>query len=475
MTNFISNVLKLISGTIIAQIIGIVLIPIITRLYSPSDYGIFQLFLSTSSILAIISCYSYQLSIMLPKEDEDSVNIVSLCIILVILNSFFFGIIIFFFSDWISELLHAPMLSQYLFLMPFVVLFNGIMIVMNYWLSRKEQFGIIAISQLTNSSSCRVLQIVYCICFSSSPFGLIFGIFVGYFLGSVVMIKGFFSAIPSFKGISIRKIREMAVTYKKFPLFSSWSAVSNSISIQIAPFMLAVYFSPTVVGLFGMAHIAVNMPMNLVGTAIGQVFFQKVSYEKNTTGIVKYVVKEIHQRLITIGLFPILVLMIIGEDLFSFVLGVQWSTAGEYARILAPWILLVFIASPLTHIFSIMELQKKGLIFNLIILLSRLIVLIIGGIYGDPIITLFLFSITGVFFWGWMNLYILKISGISYHESLSYFTIELLIGFFVALPILISVFYSDSKIITFIIAVIMTFIYYYIAIIRNPFNIEEYC
>jgi len=107
----------------------------------------------------------------------------------------------------------------------------------------------------------------------------------------------------------------------------------------------------------------------------------------------------------TSGLSPsgysrILILMIIGEELFALVLGAQWATAGEYTRILAPWLLLVFIASPLSTIFSVLERQTVDFAFNLLILFSRVAVLYIGGVYGSPVIALTLFSITGIIFWG---------------------------------------------------------------------------
>ena len=87
MSNFITNVLKLVSGSVASQILAILLVPLITRIYSPDDLGVFQLFVSVSGILVIFSTFSYQYAIMLPKTDEDSANIVFLCSVLVTLIS----------------------------------------------------------------------------------------------------------------------------------------------------------------------------------------------------------------------------------------------------------------------------------------------------------------------------------------------------------------------------------------------------
>jgi O-antigen/teichoic acid export membrane protein len=473
MSRFTTNILKLASGSVIAQILGVLLLPIISRLYSPGDYGVFQLFLAISSVLAVLSCLSYQLAIMLPKKDEDSANITTLCIILVcVVSAISCGVFILL-SGWVGEVLKTPDLSQYIIFLPVVVFLNGLYLVLNYWLSRRVRFGAVATAQVANSVSSKAVQIGAGIG-SASPQGLVFGLLAGYGAGLLVMLRGIREDLALFKNVSPGNIKRLAVRYKRFPLFTSWSTVANSVSLQVAPLMLASFFSPAVVGFYGMAHMVVNMPMSLIGSATGQVFFQKASEEKNRTGSVKTVVQEVHQRLVSIGIFPILILMIIGEELFGLVLGAQWGTAGGYARILAPWLLLVFIASPLSTIFSVLEKQTIGLAFNLMVLFSRIAVLYVGGIYGDPIVALILFSFTGVIFWGWMNLYVLKISGVAFKSGLEDFLKFFLVALAVAIPLIIVKYLSLPLYILLIVTGIVTIIYYTIVISRDPILRKEF-
>jgi len=155
MSTFFTNVLKMVSGNIIAQIFVILLMPILTRLYSPEDFGVFQLFLSISTIITALSCLSYQFAIMLPKDDEDSANIVILCVILITIISIASGSIFIIYSDVIGKVLNAPVISQYLIFLPFVVFISSVFSVMTYWLSRRTQFGTIATAQVVNSVSLR--------------------------------------------------------------------------------------------------------------------------------------------------------------------------------------------------------------------------------------------------------------------------------------------------------------------------------
>ena len=473
MSRFITNVLKLVSGSVIAQALGILLVPIITRLYSPGDYGAFQVFLSISSILAVLSCLSYQLAIMLPKEDKDSANIVTLCIALVSIISVVSGGVFILLSGWVGETLNTPDLSQYLIFLPVVVFLNGLFVVVNYWLSRRVRFGTLATAQVANSVSSKFVQIGTGFG-SASPLGLILGLIAGYGAALLVMLRGIREDLPLFRSVSLSRITYLAKRYRRFPLFTSWSTVANSASLQVAPLMLASFFNPAIVGFYGVAHMVVNMPMSLIGSATGQVYFQKASEEKIRTGSVKTVVREVHQRLVSIGIFPILILMIIGEELFALVLGAQWAMAGGYARILAPWLLLVFIASPLSTIFSVLERQTIGLAFNLMVLFSRIAVLYVGGIYGDPVVALILFSITGVIFWGWMNLYVLKISGVAFKSGLEDFLRFFLIALAVAIPLIIAKYLLLPLYILLIVAVIVTIIYYTIVISRDSILKKEF-
>jgi len=466
MTPFFSNVLKLVSGSVIAQILGILLIPVITRLYSPDDFGIFQLFLSISGILVIFSCLSYQLAIMLPNDDEDSANILVLCCVLItIISGISVGIFLIF-SDWIGMILNTPEISQYLVYVPIVVFLDGLFIALTYWLSRKKRFGLIATAQVVNSISGKGIQIGFGM-YAATAFGLIFGLTVSYAASVAVIFRSIYNDLPLFRKVTWDHIRNLAIRYKKFPLLTSWSLGANTLSTNIAPLLLAYYFTPEIVGYFAVANMVVFLPMGLLGSATSQVFFQKACDEKNKTGSVAHIVREIQLRLISIGMFPMFILMIIGADLFAFVLGSQWSVAGQYAGILAPWLLFVFIASPLSTIFAVLERQTVDLSFNILILISRAVVLVIGGFSGDPYLALLLYSITGVIFWGWMNLYILKISGISYRTGLSDYLRFFFLALVIAIPLLAVKLISVPVYILFITAAVATIVYYVIVIMHD--------
>ena len=178
------------------------------------------------------------------------------------------------------------------------------------------------------------------------------------------MLKGVREDFKIFRKVSVKKMKEMAIEYKNFPLFSSWSTLANTISPQVPTFLLAYFYSTSVVGYFSLANQVVNMPMGLIGTAIQQVFFQKISEVKNgnAKGDMKIIVGEVYKKLILIGVFPMILLLILGEEIFTFAFGKNWYVAGTYVKILVPFIFLVFLALPISTLYSVLKSKKSGLL-----------------------------------------------------------------------------------------------------------------
>lgn len=468
MSRFVTNVLKLVSGSVIAQAVGILLIPVISRLYTPDDFGVFQIFLSIAGILAIISCFSYQLAIMLPKEDEDAANLAALSTVLVVVTSAASGVVLIVFAGAIAAALNFPDLAGYIGLIPILVFLNGLFFILNYWLSRREKFGTVAGGRVANSLVNKGVQIGAGVGVAS-PLGLIAGAVGGYVSANLIMLCEVRKDLALFSSVTLAKVKILAFRYRKFPIFTSWSTAANEISRQISPIFLAFFFTPAVVGLYSLAYQAVSLPLSLVGTAVSQVFFQKASEVRKKTGNIGPIVEEVHRRLVTISIFPMLLLLIIGEELFVFFLGAQWYEAGFYVKLLVPWLFFMFVSSPLTAIFNVLEKQGAGLAFELVLLASRAVTLTIGGMTGDPVIAILLFSLTGAFFSAFMNIWLLKLAGLDYVKECYLWCADLMTGLLIAAPLIVARVLSLSTVVLLAVAFVVSLVYYGWAVVRDPF------
>jgi O-antigen/teichoic acid export membrane protein len=176
---------------------------------------------------------------------------------------------------------------------------------------------------------------------------------------------------------------------------------------------LAYYFSPKVVGFFAFATTVVSLPMDIVGQAVAQVFFQKASEVQHHNGELPKLVEGIFKKLVSIGLYPILMLTIIGKDVFVVLFGVRWAEAGVYVQLLGLMVFFRFISSPMSTLFSVLGKQGSGLIVNVLLFVSWCVSLIIGGMTGNIKFTLFLYSLSGIAIYGTFCFWLIASAGVS--------------------------------------------------------------
>lgn len=416
-TNFTGDVLKLVSGTTISQAIVILSAPFLTRLFLPEAFGTLALFTAITSILGVIVCMRYELAIMLPDRDEEAVNLLGVSLGSAVLVSIFAVLIIILLKDNLVRWLNAPGLTPYLWLIPIMVFVRGVFLAINYWNSRTKHFGRLSIARVTSS-----------IATTSTMLG---AGYAGYATGGTMIgasVVGLSIATAVLGGQILRndkrlfmhfiRWKKMLLTlkrYHKFPRYSTWSALLNAISWMLPTFLLSMFFSSTVVGYYALGFRILQMPMSLIGNAIAQVFFQRTA-EAKVQGTLTYLVENSFRRLVMIGLFPMLMLTIIGRDLYIVLFGAGWAEAGVYTQILSVWTFFWFVSSPLSTLPSVLEKQEFDLKINSLNFATRLIALLIGGLFKNPRLSILLFASAGVIIYGYLLVWIHKKSGASLHN-----------------------------------------------------------
>jgi O-antigen/teichoic acid export membrane protein len=466
-TSFISDVFTLVGGTTFAQLVTILVAPILTRLYTPDDFGTWALFLSITGIIGVLACLRYEHSIMLPESDEEAVNLLALSITIVFLITVIIMPSIYILKDIIPFYLNSPALKNYLWLIPPFIFINGIFLALNYWNSRTKHFKRLAFATVSNSFTSAGVKIGIGILTSATEFGLILGNFIGNFVSTIVLGWQIWrDDNKDFKThTNYKMIRFCIKKYKRFPLIDSWSALLNTISWQLPTVLLAFYFSPAVVGFYSLGLRIIQMPMNFIGTSIYKVFFQRASVAKseNTLDIL---VENVFEVLVTIGLFPILTITIIGGDLYSVIFGPEWMEAGVYSQILSIWAFFWFISSPLSTVYIIMDKQLFGLRYNLFNIVTRFASLIIGGVLGSARIALILFAISGILVYGYLCLKMLTYSGVKISRAWNILFHNVLCFAPAGLTLILFKYLQTSKL-TIVITAILFIVIYYLYVIRN--------
>lgn len=414
-SGFVSDVMKLISGTTLAQIISIVVMPILTRLYSPEAFGVLAIYSAIVSVVGEVSCFGYDRAVMLPEDDRDAERIVVISIILSAAISVLCVPLFMVFGRQLSFLIGTQGETNYLWLVPPAVLITGIFIVLNQWNSRKKLYGRLSIVRVINSIISSAGQIAAGFAgFTASIFMIVASI-IGTVSSTIYLIVrslGRGEGRGLLQGLYWIDVKVLIYRYKKFPLFDTWSTIINSISWQLPVIMLAGFFSPVEAGYYALGNRVLRMPMNLIGSSMAQVFYQRAAQAK-LDGSLTHLVKGVFKRLVSFGLFPTLLLAFIGGDLFVTFFGNNWIEAGIYTQILSVWTFFWFISSPLSSLFYVHEKQGMLLAINGMILLTRIASLWIGGALGNARLAVTLFAASGIIVYGYLGIFMLLTSKVS--------------------------------------------------------------
>ena len=373
-SEFSKNVLTLITGSTIAQAILIAISPILTRLYTPEDFGVLALFVAITSIFGSIANGRYELAIMLPKKDEDAINIFALGFIINVFITLMLFIIILIFHDKIVELLKNREISIWLYFIPISVFLMGIFNLLNYFNNRMKQYKDLAKANVYKSIGGAIIQLSLGL-LKAGAIGLITG---QIFSQIITNTKLFFNIknLNLFKHVNKLKILAFAKRYKDFPEFSMWAGLLNSLSTYLINILISLFFSVKTLGFYSLAQRMLGMPSVLIGSSISQVYFKEAVLEKQQTGksITAFIFTFKKLLLMSLVVFGLLFFFV--EDIFAFIFGEEWRIAGKYAKILLLFYMVRFVSSSLSITTTIFEKQRMALFINLIILFSILLILL---------------------------------------------------------------------------------------------------
>jgi len=457
---FAKSVSILVGSTAIGQTITVLASPLLTRIYSPEDFGTLAVFASFLGVVAVVASLRYELALPLPEEDETAANVLALSLSIVVANTLLVGFLVWLFGDKLVKIVNAPRLHSFLWLVPLGIMGAGFYQVLSFWAVRKKAFNHIAQTKLNQSIGQILTQLSLGVTVSG-PVGLLLGQVIGQAMGSTTLaVLAWRNDEQSFKAVNPSDMLRVASRYKDFPLFSSWSTLFNALSLQIPVVLLSYLFGPTVTGLYSLGYRVLQTPMSLIGQSIGQVFFSSAA-EANRSGSISVVTRVIFHRLVQVGLPVILLIGVAAPELFSFVFGSEWQVAGVYAQWFVPWLLLVFISSPLSTLPSVLEKQQLEMAFQATLLLSRIVSLLIGAALGNVFWAIALFALVSALCWFAFMLCNMRMSGNGAGLVLGIIVKELVLAIPMILPVVIAKALFSSTILVIIVVVLSGMIIVY--------------
>ncbi len=370
-SEFIRNIFTLMAGTSFAQLISLLFLPVLTRIYTPKEFGYLAIYLSTAKILSTVSTGRYELAVMLPKKDKGALNLMLLSLSLVTVTALTVFVLLLFFKNELLGMINVTEHRNIFLLLPLTIIFLGFYQNFYYWTARLKDFKHIARSRLMQSSAKAVFNTGLGAA-GFGTFGLIFGTVLGQFIAAYTLFRNMLkSKLSLLKSFDFSLMKKEASANKNFPLFSLPMGFLNSISGNLIIYVLTIFFTQQLVGFYSNALNVINYPLNFISSSFTSVFYQKINETKNKVKI--YAFSYFANLFVAvIILFPV---FFWGDVIFSFVLGEKWKMAGVLAGIISPLAISRFAMSSVSDVFSATKKNHFLLGWQIIYLIFALFVI----------------------------------------------------------------------------------------------------
>lgn len=369
MNELFKNSTRLLSANMIAQAIGLLVYPILTRIYTPEDFGLLNLMLSISSILVLLSTGEYQYAqVLAPTERKAQAAMkCSLWILLVMTALVVCSVSC---RKPIAHLCKTSEIEEFWWIMPILVFVSGFWTILNYHWTRQKDFKHISSYQIIQSSVTSVSKIGMGVAGWTAS-GLIISTLIGPMVGIVSTCRGWWKELKNITTIPSLEVRDVAHEYKNLPCFSLPRALVNNLSNSAPALLLTPFFGTFELGFFAMAITLAFRPINMIICSIYQVLFQHITeLFHNKQPIFGFIKRFVAKEMVVVLLF-FLALYFILPWLCGFLLGEEWTLCGQYIRWMLPWLALTCINGIFCFLADIFNKQKIGFVFEIIILLAR--------------------------------------------------------------------------------------------------------
>ncbi|SFB95883.1 lipopolysaccharide biosynthesis protein [Pseudoalteromonas denitrificans] len=371
-TSFIKNTSKLLAGNAIGQLIGIIAIPIITRLYSVEVYGEFSSLLAISLILATLSTLSLHLAILIPKSEAEASKIFKLSLSLTYIFCLFISIVLYFFNEQVVSLLNIKSNSLIVYSIPVLVLLQSLYVTITYLGVRVKVFGQVSTSKVIEGISDRGIAILS----GFSGFVFVGNLILARVASSVLAIMYLLPTLKRFQGYKKTAISNgfIVTKYKRYLQYNTPSMLLINSMLQLPVIIIAAYFSSVAAGLFAIANRLVNIPVTALGSAISKTFMQKIAEDKanDDMGKIKKNTDVFFTILVAFLLIPFSVLAVIGDSFFVIALGEKWADAGVLASFLSYFAMTTLLVQAFGGLFDVMNKQYIRLIFHVVNFIVRI-------------------------------------------------------------------------------------------------------
>jgi lipopolysaccharide exporter len=383
------------SATALGQGALVLAAPILARLYDPAAFGLLSVYSALLSVLVAGSSLRFDLAIPMAKDAREALHILVLSIGLGFVSSIVLAIGILAGGGQLAKAVGVAPLIPFLWLLPLALFVASGAQALSSWAVYLRDFSALGRLRATQGIGQALCQVAFGMV-GASPVGLIVGDVVGRVAGVERLLGPFRAAVRS-TPLSRSAIAGDARARWSFARVMTVASLINALSLQLPFLLIPVLFGLDSSGQYFLAYRVLILPASLVGAAVSQVFFGEASFRSSDPERLRVLARSATVSLFVFSIPTYGVAAVAGSVLVRAVFGARWETAGLFAQVMAPWIVLSSVASPISTLLLIGRRERESLAFTTAELILIAGSLAVGALVHSLIVGIAVLSMTSVF------------------------------------------------------------------------------
>jgi len=376
-SSFASNVVFMLAGTMLGQAASVLLAPVLTRIYSPDQFGTLSVYTAVLSILGVMAALGFDGAIPIATGGSELANLLAVSGVSLLGTTGLLSIAAWLLpehaatSDWLGTLSSCRVLLPLGF---FCLGSYYVMVAAATWLGA---FREIARTRISQGLSGPISQIALGLLGAGAP-GLAIGFVIGQSSGTLLLASRVYRAVPELRRVvSWQGMVAAMRRYAHFPLFSSWSRVLDMAGGGTVLFLVfSVCYSPEIAGFMFLTERVIGRPLLIVSTSLLQVFTGEAGQAvRQEPALFSRRFRQVVPRQFMLSAAWVLLANLIASWAFPILFGNQWDAAIPYLRALSPAYLALAVLHPVSTSLQILERQVLAAVWQV----ARL-VLVVGSV-----------------------------------------------------------------------------------------------
>jgi lipopolysaccharide exporter len=401
--DMVKNFSIVLIGGVIAQGISALTPIVLTRFFTPEQFGVVSLITATVSIIGAFSNLDYIATINIADNTKDSYRLLQLSKLIGLLVVVLSAVVILF----LYYLPYQNKVQEFgldiALCIPLWVFFYNFFYTSREYLSRNGQFKTLSIIGISKSIIVSSAQIIVGLISPKVIFLLIAKILGDAFASTI----SFFHTKDKFN-ISKEDYLNVLKKYKEITIYSLPTKLLEAFSRHILIFVISIYYSMTIVGLYSIAMKLIQIPVTMITENMQKVFEQRSNkYVHSNKDLLTFTLRT--ATLLSAIALPITLILFFWSDfIIKSFLKAEWEPVAIYLKWLSPYLFFHFINQPFNSLFRIKRKTDIHLKIQTVESLTIFGLVVISGLYFNEIQMIKLYVLGGIFFLVFKKVYMIR-------------------------------------------------------------------